>query len=94
MLDTETVAVERVRLNTQTVTNQEIVGGQVRKEEIELDTDDRNPATTSRATPTDQLDHRAGGLGAAHPSGPRTTSPTPAVPTANRDNQHLTRGTT
>ena len=42
MVDTEAVAVERVRLDTQTVTNQETVGGQVRKEEIELDTDDRN----------------------------------------------------
>jgi uncharacterized protein (TIGR02271 family) len=42
-VDTEAVAVERVRLDTQTVTNQETVGGQVRKEEIELDTDDRNP---------------------------------------------------
>jgi uncharacterized protein (TIGR02271 family) len=43
VVDTEAVAVERVRLDTQTVTNQETVGGQVRKEEIELDTDDRNP---------------------------------------------------
>jgi uncharacterized protein (TIGR02271 family) len=43
VLDTEAVAVERVRLDTQTVTAQETVGGQVRKEEIELDTDGRNP---------------------------------------------------
>jgi uncharacterized protein (TIGR02271 family) len=41
VVDTEAVAVERVRLATQTVTNQETVGGQVRKEEIELDTDGR-----------------------------------------------------
>jgi len=43
VLDTEAVAVERVRLDTQTVTDQETVGGQVRKEEIELDTDGRDP---------------------------------------------------
>ena len=41
MVDTEAVAVERVRLDTQTVTEQETVGGEVRKEEIELDTDGR-----------------------------------------------------
>ena len=34
---TETVPVERVRLGKETVTEQETVGGQVRKEEIELD---------------------------------------------------------
>ena len=43
VVDTEAVAVERVRLDTQTVTEQETVGGEVRKEEIELDTDGRNP---------------------------------------------------
>jgi stress response protein YsnF len=34
---TETVAVERIRLGKQTVTDQETVGGEVRREEIELD---------------------------------------------------------
>jgi uncharacterized protein (TIGR02271 family) len=42
VVDTEAVAVERVRLGKQTVTEQETVAGQVRKEEIELDTDGRN----------------------------------------------------
>ena len=42
VVDTEAVAVERVRLGTQTVTEQETVGGQVRKEQIELDTDGRD----------------------------------------------------
>lgn len=42
VVDTEAVAVERVRLGAQTVTEQETVGGQVRKEQIELDTDGRN----------------------------------------------------
>ena len=37
MVETEAVAVERVRLGKETVTEQETVGGQVRKEEIELD---------------------------------------------------------
>jgi uncharacterized protein (TIGR02271 family) len=41
VVDTEAVAMERVRLGKQTVTEQETVGGQVRKEEIELDTDGR-----------------------------------------------------
>jgi hypothetical protein len=36
------VAKERVRLGTETVTEQETVGGEVRKEQIELDTDGRN----------------------------------------------------
>ncbi len=36
---TETVAVERIRLGKRTVTDQETVGGEVRREEIELDTD-------------------------------------------------------
>jgi uncharacterized protein (TIGR02271 family) len=34
---TEAVAVERVKLDTETVTEQQTVGGQVRKEQIELD---------------------------------------------------------
>jgi uncharacterized protein (TIGR02271 family) len=41
VVDTEAVAVERVRLGTQTVSEQETVGGQVRREEIELDSDGR-----------------------------------------------------
>ena len=48
VVDTEAVAVERVRLDTQTVTEQETVGGEVRKEEIELDTDGRNPRDGGR----------------------------------------------
>ena len=40
MVDTEAVAVERVRLGKETVTEQETVGGEVRKEEIELDRGD------------------------------------------------------
>ena len=42
MVDTEAVAVERVRLGTETVTEQETVGGEVRKEQIELDTEGRD----------------------------------------------------
>ena len=41
VVDTEAVAVERVRLGKETVTENETVGGEVRKEEIELDTGDR-----------------------------------------------------
>jgi uncharacterized protein (TIGR02271 family) len=40
VVDTEAVAVERVRLGKETVTEQESVGGEVRKEEIELDNGD------------------------------------------------------
>ena len=40
VVDTEAVAVERVRLGKETVTDQETVGGEVRKEEIELDKGD------------------------------------------------------
>jgi uncharacterized protein (TIGR02271 family) len=40
VVDTEAVAVERVRLGTQTVTEQQTVGGEVRKEEIDLDRGD------------------------------------------------------
>ena len=46
VVDTEAVAVERVRLGKETVTDQETVGGEVRKEEIELDRGDR--AVTDR----------------------------------------------
>jgi stress response protein YsnF len=41
VVDTEAVPVERVRLGKQTVTDQQTVGGEVRKEEIQLDTDER-----------------------------------------------------
>jgi stress response protein YsnF len=37
VVDTESVPVERVRVGKQTVTDQETVGGDVRKEQIELD---------------------------------------------------------
>jgi len=40
VVDTEAVAVERVRLGKETVTGQETVSGEVRKEEIELDKGD------------------------------------------------------
>jgi uncharacterized protein (TIGR02271 family) len=40
VVDTEAVPVERVRLGKQAVTEQETVGGEVRKEEIELDKGD------------------------------------------------------
>lgn len=39
VVDTEAVPVERVRLSTETVTDQETVTGQVRKENIEVDDD-------------------------------------------------------
>jgi uncharacterized protein (TIGR02271 family) len=41
VVDTEAVPVERVRLGKETVTDQETVGGEVRKEQIELDDDGR-----------------------------------------------------
>jgi uncharacterized protein (TIGR02271 family) len=44
VVDKETVPVERVRMGTETVTEEQTVGGEVRKEQIELDTD------TSRRT--------------------------------------------
>jgi uncharacterized protein (TIGR02271 family) len=40
VVDTEAVAVERVRLGKETVTEQQTVGGEVRKEEIDLDRGD------------------------------------------------------
>jgi len=43
VVTTEAVPVERVRLGTETVTDQETVTGQVRKEQIEVD----DPTTTS-----------------------------------------------
>jgi uncharacterized protein (TIGR02271 family) len=48
VVDTETVAVERVRLGKQTVTDNETVSGEVRKEQIELDTDSRNTGDDTR----------------------------------------------
>jgi uncharacterized protein (TIGR02271 family) len=41
VVDKEAVPVERVKLDTETVTEQQQVGGEVRKEEIEVDADDR-----------------------------------------------------
>ena len=41
VVSTETEAVERVRLGTETVRSEETVSGQVRKEEIEVDDDAR-----------------------------------------------------
>jgi uncharacterized protein (TIGR02271 family) len=41
VVDTEAVPVERVRLGKETVTEQETVGGEVRKEEIEFDRGDQ-----------------------------------------------------
>ena len=41
VVEKEAVPVERVRLGTQTHTEHETVGGEVRKEQIEVDTDDR-----------------------------------------------------
>jgi len=47
VVGTEAVAVERVRLGTETVTETETVGGEVRKEQIEFDTteDSTGPST-------------------------------------------------
>lgn len=42
VVDTETVPVERVRLSKETVTDEENVGGEVRKEQIEFDGPDRS----------------------------------------------------
>jgi stress response protein YsnF len=48
-VETEAVPVERVRLGTETVTEQETVGGEVRREEIDLDTGaDRRSADDGR----------------------------------------------
>jgi uncharacterized protein (TIGR02271 family) len=49
VVDKEAVAVERVRLGTETVRDTETVGGEVRKEEIEVDDD----VTTRRGVDTD-----------------------------------------
>jgi uncharacterized protein (TIGR02271 family) len=50
VVDTEAVAVERVKLGTETVRDEETVSGEVRKEEIEVDDD--LPATTGAETPS------------------------------------------
>ena len=42
VVDTEAVPVERVKLNKETVTEQQRVSGEVRKEQIEFDADERN----------------------------------------------------
>jgi uncharacterized protein (TIGR02271 family) len=43
VVDKEAVPVERVRLGTETRTEHETVGGEIRKEQIEIDADDRPP---------------------------------------------------
>ena len=52
VVQTEAVPVERVRLGTETVTEQETVTGEVRKEQIEVDDDVHHPRgrTTAAAT--------------------------------------------
>ena len=50
VVGTEAVAVERVKLGTETVTEQETVGGEVRKEQIEFDgTEDGTDRSTNRS---------------------------------------------
>jgi uncharacterized protein (TIGR02271 family) len=53
---TEAVAVERVRLGKETVTDQETVGGEVRKEEIELDKGDAAVGDTAVGDRRDDVD--------------------------------------
>ena len=48
MVGVEAVAVERVKLGKETVTEQETVGGEVRKEQIELDGPGRTDADADR----------------------------------------------
>jgi uncharacterized protein (TIGR02271 family) len=48
--DTEAVPVERVRLETETVTDQETVSGDVRKERIDIDGDTETGTTTTDGT--------------------------------------------
>ncbi|MDT0353576.1 PRC and DUF2382 domain-containing protein [Pseudonocardia charpentierae] len=48
VVDTEAVAVERVQLGKQTVTEQETVSGEVRKEQIDLDTGDVTTTDSTR----------------------------------------------
>ena len=50
VVGTEAVAVERVKLGTETVTESETVGGEVRKEQIEFDTtEDSTGRSTNRS---------------------------------------------
>jgi len=50
VVDTQAVAVERIKLGTETVTETETVGGEVRKEHIELDTtEDGTGRSTNRS---------------------------------------------
>ena len=53
VVDKDVVAVERVRVDTDTVTEEATVSDEVRKENIDLDTDDRATDTDDRATDTD-----------------------------------------
>jgi uncharacterized protein (TIGR02271 family) len=50
VVDTEAIAVERVKLGKQTVTENETVSGEIRKEQIELDTDGVDTTSTGRRT--------------------------------------------
>jgi len=50
VVDTEAVAVERVKLGKETVTDHETVGGEVRKEQVELDRGDVADTTGQRRT--------------------------------------------
>jgi uncharacterized protein (TIGR02271 family) len=50
VVGTEAVAVERIKLGTETVTETETVGGEIRKEQIELDaTEDNTGRSTNRS---------------------------------------------
>jgi len=53
VVQTEAVPVERVRLGTETVTEQETVSGTVRKEQIEVDDAVDTTADTSRGRRSD-----------------------------------------
>jgi uncharacterized protein (TIGR02271 family) len=54
VVDTEVEAVERVRLDTETVRETETVGGEVRKEQIEVDDDVTTGRRTDRTDRTDR----------------------------------------
>ncbi len=58
VVDTETVAVERVKLGTETVRDEETVTGDVRKEQVEVDGDGHTGGTegTERTDRTDRTD--------------------------------------
>ena len=53
VVDKQAVAVEKIRLDTETVTEQQQVTEAVRKEQIELDTDDVTTDTTGHTTSSD-----------------------------------------